>query len=101
MTMTSLVGNKQSKHGVLEPWTTKDSIDVILSVDAWTLVESFDPGSHDPVTNCGQYSLHIKRAEVSIFKASTDVAFFSKHNEICNLKLGTDINSVEVKWSSG
>lgn len=93
--MTSLLRNVQSK-GTLES-LTGGGIDVILSVEAWTLVDSVDPGLREPVNKCGQYSLQIKGAEVSIFKAPTNVSFFSRHNEICTLELGKDISSVEVE----
>lgn len=69
-----------------------------LFVEAWTLIESFDP--HNCVTECGEYSLRIQGTRVSIFKCvPTSVSWFTKHDELFTLTLGVDISSAEVETS--
>lgn len=88
--MSLLVANKNQ--------TAEGSNIFSLFVEAWTLIESFDP--YNCVTEYGQYSLRIQGTEVSIFKCvPTSVSWFAKHDEVFTLTLGVDISSAEVETS--
>jgi hypothetical protein len=96
-TMFSPVGNKRTIEELRGAGIAEDGKDVVLPVEGWMLVESFDLKSRDPVIDRDQHWLRIKGTQVSIFKAPTNrVSLFATINEISTLELGTDISSVEV-----
>jgi hypothetical protein len=96
--MSLLVGNGHDERGVYRDQTAEANSVLNLSVEAWTLNESFDPES---VTECGEYSLRIQGTQVSLFKVSISDSWQAKDDEICTLTLRVDIGSAEVETSSG
>lgn len=98
--MSSFDEKEYDKHGAFRAQDLGDSSAVIiLSVEAWTLMETFDPEPRKTFTDRSQCSFRIDGVEVSIIKGPINVSWATKHDEICCLKLGTDISSVEVNWS--